>query len=706
MLDERLPHLYNNGSLLFYEAGLHSMIHTPKLFLTLTLLLATAAHADPTRALFHYRRDDAAPGGVTRIWINTKHTATRPISQNVFGNFIENLGSVIDDILLADTLHNPNLERIEVTDHEAPWWDQTGSASWQEAAGSGYVSQRCVRLSEPNGTLSQRVYLPEYRERHYTLTLWARGEGQATLAIRAGGENEGGGFRAGDEKAGQSIAQTSLAVQGNQWQKQTIHWTLPAGALAKGQAARFVISYAAGDSVDVDQVRLLPDDAVDGTFDPDTIRLAKAWHIPILRFAGNYSSGYHWRDGIGPLEARPTVRNVAWGGVDAHQFGTDEYLDLARLLGAKTQIGVNAGNGTPEEAAAWVRYCNAQTKRVPLWEIGNELYGSWQIGHTDAPGNATRYVKFRDAMLQVDPTLQLMATGKGEEFNPDGLARDQTWNEAVLHAAVAGQGQPPDYLTLHPLVGLPGNLRDFSYEQRYESAMAQPAFLDQTLIPNLIQEITEIEGPNARTRITPTEWGIIIDGAGWERSPNHNAMTGALYNALALNTFLRQSDWVTLANMTALLHGGSIKKDRGVVYADPQYYTQQLYAAARPQTPVQADWTGPGRDVPTRGFLPAVPNVSDIDVFSALTADPHTLVAFVVNRHLTEARPIRLTLQGFTPTGATATVLTSPDPQAVNGWYFPSNVRPQAFALPTQAGETPLNVTLPPHSVVVFTFRR
>ena len=353
-----------------------------------------------------------------------------------------------------------------------------------------------------------------------------------------------------------------------------------------------------------------------------------------------------------------------------------------------------------------MQYCNDPVRRVPLWEIGNELYGGWQIGHTDAPGNAARFVRFRDAMRQADPGIQLMATGKGDEFNPEGLTRDAAWNDAVLRAAVENGGQAPDYLTLHPLVGLPGDLGNLPYEQRYESAMAHPAFLDQTLLPAMEQQITAVEGLGAKTKIAPTEWGIIVGGNGWERGPNHNALTGALYNALALNTFLRHSDWVTLSNMTALLHGGSIKRERGVVYVNPQYYTSQLYAAAHPRTPVQTDWTGPGRDVPQRGFLPAASDVSDVDVFSALTADNSHLAVFLVNRHLTEARPVALNLAGFPASSVTATVLTSPDPQAINGWYFPDNVRPQPFPLPAHTAKKPLTATLPPHSVVVFTFQR
>lgn len=693
------------------------MTKTTALFAALAALLGALlpppAHAAPpavsasTRDLFHFRRDDAAPGGVTRITLNAARVAARPVSQNVFGNFIENLGTVIYDILWADALRDGNLERTEDRQLEAPYWDQTGAAAWQGASGSGYLSPRSVRLSGPDATLSQRVFLPASRVRGYTLTLWTRAPaeaGQIILAVRAGGEEEGG-FHAGEETAGRAVALSPISIAGTAWRKQTIHWTLPAEAIAKAQAARFVVAHAGGGAVDVDQISLFPDDAVDG-MDPDALRAAKAWHIPILRLAGNYSSGYHWRDGVGPRESRPTNRNVAWAGVDSHAFGTEEFLDLAARLGATPQIGVNAGNGTPGEAAAWVRYCKGGTQRVPLWEIGNELYGGWQIGHTDAAGNAARFVAFRAAMTQADPAIKIMATGKGDEFNPDGLGRDLAWNDAVLRAAVAGGGQMPDYLTIHPLVGLPGGLDSLPYDQKWESAMAHPAYMDQTMIPALIGEITAVEGLGAKTRIAPTEWGIIIGGAGWQQGPNHNVTAGALYNALTLNTYLRHGDWVTLANMTALLHGGSIKKSHGLVYVDPQYYTSQLYAAARPQTPVRTDWTGPGRDVPARGFLPAAADVPDVDVFSALSADPKTLVAFVVNRHLTDAKPIHLTLAGFAPVRATATILTSADPQAGNAWDHPDNVKPRPFPLPAMNGKKTLDITLPPHALVVLTFRR
>ncbi len=81
--------------------------------------------------------------------------------------------------------------------------------------------------------------------------------------------------------------------------------------------------------------------------------------------------------------------------------------------------------------------------------------------------------------------------------------------------------------------------------------------------------------------------------------PEPRRPAGAIFNALTLNALLHHSDWVTLANMTGLMHGGGIEKPNGVVIVDPQYYTQQLYAAARPVT--RSRRSGLGRAVTCPG---------------------------------------------------------------------------------------------------------
>lgn len=48
-------------------------------------------------------------------------------------------------------------------------------------------------------------------------------------------------------------------------------------------------------------------------------------HVPMVRWpGGNYVSSYNWKDGVGPKEARVRRPELAWGGEESNQFGTDE----------------------------------------------------------------------------------------------------------------------------------------------------------------------------------------------------------------------------------------------------------------------------------------------------------------------------------------------------------------------------------------------
>lgn len=76
-----------------------------------------------------------------------------------------------------------------------------------------------------------------------------------------------------------------------------------------------------------------------------------------------------------------SMLNIAWGIPEYNTFGTDEFLNFCKLIGAEPQIAVNLGSGTPQEAAEWVKYVNERlTKSGLLWELGNELWGTWNLG--------------------------------------------------------------------------------------------------------------------------------------------------------------------------------------------------------------------------------------------------------------------------------------------------------------------------------------
>lgn len=90
-------------------------------------------------------------------------------------------------------------------------------------------------------------------------------------------------------------------------------------------------------------------------FRKDVLGALRQLRMTTMRYpGGNFASGYHWMDGIGPRKERPTVRELAWQSIEPNQFGTDEFMKMASIMNWTPMVTVNLGTGTPEEARNWV----------------------------------------------------------------------------------------------------------------------------------------------------------------------------------------------------------------------------------------------------------------------------------------------------------------------------------------------------------------
>src|SRR6476646_120162 len=59
-------------------------------------------------------------------------------------------------------------------------------------------------------------------------------------------------------------------------------------------------------------------------FRTDVANEIKTMGVPIVRYpGGNFVSGYHWLDGVGPKTQRPTVLERARNSIEPNQFGTN-----------------------------------------------------------------------------------------------------------------------------------------------------------------------------------------------------------------------------------------------------------------------------------------------------------------------------------------------------------------------------------------------
>ncbi len=193
----------------------------------------------------------------------------------------------------------------------------------------------------------------------------------------------------------------------------------------------------------------------------DVMEKARELAPPVLRFpGGTIMCQYHWEDAIGPKEERIHRKNLIWGGELDPSFGTAEFVQFCRKIGAEPMICVNMASGTPQEAGNWVEYCNgtgnsyyARLRRqhgyeepfdVKYWCIGNESYAEPDIGvHHDVNlyiQDAWEFIKF---MKLTDNSIKTVIVGCEKE----------EWNRLVLDAL----HPVTDYFSIHHYSGEGGN---------------------------------------------------------------------------------------------------------------------------------------------------------------------------------------------------------------------------------------------------------
>ena len=321
----------------------------------------------------------------------------------------------------------------------------------------------------------------------------------------------------------------------------------------------------------------------------DVLGLLRELRLGVLRWpGGNFVSNYHWTDGIGPKDARPRRPELAWGGEESNRFGTDEFLAYCEELGTDAYICLNMGTGTLAEALDWVEYCNsagqtswaqrrrsngrAEPYRVTYWELGNEMYGDWQVGALSAEEYVREATRWARAIRMLDPQAKIVACGMNG------------WNEWD-RVVIDGLASLVDYHSLHIYTG----------SDDYWTNVLQPHQAERAIgsARALIQRAAYKQKIASPPRIAYDEWNV------WYRQ-----MTGALEerytfaDALAvgtyLNIFTRNCDWVRMACLAQLVNAiAPIVTSPEAVAVQPIWYPVLLHAQAALDLAVDVHVDGP-----------------------------------------------------------------------------------------------------------------
>lgn len=589
----------------------------------------------------------------------------------------------------------------------ACFWARVGQRSSVEVgpdtAPGGNRAQR-VHIKQGGCGIAQWTWLPLHRARTYEVELFARSPDLTGLRVALG---PGG-------TVSEAVTATVTTGIGTDWHVLRGRLQVPRG-VAPDKPLRFSVCADVPGQFVIGRAFLRPADHVNGA-DVEVVRFLKDACLPILRWpGGNFVSAYHWRDGVGPLELRPTLPNYAWGGVEPNHFGTDEFVSFCRVVGCEPMICVNAGSGTPEEAAQWIEYCNgsldtamgrlraahghAEPYNVKHWEVGNELWGKWQNRWTSASGYVDRLRLFGRTMRAADPGIRLYACGAPVFWGKD-------WNNALIN----GAADLFDAITDHPLIG--GNV-DLSTDPLdvYRDFMAVPEVLEQKWAE--LRDAMRRAGID-EPRLALTELQVFAHLGGRadtdkpvrlnrQNLPDQDSITEAVYDVLIYHAAVRLVPFVEMVTHSATVnHGGGLRKERERVHANPCHYAQSAFAAFAGATPIaveiQCVAEKAPRVLPDLRSATAECSFGVVDALAALAPDRSLLISLV---HRGTSAPIRLQVrfEGFSAGGpAEVHSLVAENPWAGNSLDQPERVTPVDSVQPVT--EHGLEIDLMPFSVL------
>ena len=561
------------------------------------------------------------------------------ISPDIYGLFMELCYHEFDHGIWAEMLRSRKFAEDDKEDIKelygiaSPWFaiGRNEKTHFAHDATIYYCGSRSQKIINENG--------PEHK-----IGIGQKGlylDKTKTYQVRANlrGENIKGPVIVALEGEKEVYAQKEINIPNKEWSR--FSFTLKPAQTDKNGI--FTITFKGPGILWVGSVSLMPDDNVSG-FRKDVIEALQAIHPPNIRWpGGNIVSGYRWEDGIGDRDKRPPkFAREMWG---TNDVGTDEFIELCRLTGAKPYIAVNSGDGTAKEAANLVQYCNgsASTKygktrtanghpqpyNVELWGIGNEMFGNWQIGHVDEETYARRHLEFAKAMLAVDKNIKIVAVGTRYWKFP-------RWNQAIFKTA----GKYFDYLSLH------------SYAKKYRSKVKKKDIIDPNFAEKFYyyivsspygieeqiigtdKEIRESLPDRPEVKIAFDEWNAYSYYATYEEADF--ALRDGIYAAGVLHAFQRQCKAVPIANLSKIVNAiGMIRVNEQGMFLNPQYLVLKMYGNHFGPMLLKTDVKCDSYPAPEyeEGRPQAKGQIPYLDVSATASKDGKSVYAAIINLH-------------------------------------------------------------------------
>ncbi len=308
---------------------------------------------------------------------------------------------------------------------------------------------------------------------------------------------------------------------------------------------------------------------------------------------------------------------------------------------------------------------------MKLWALGNEMYGSYQVGSLPAEQYVVKARQFAAVMKRTDPRSSSSRAAR-------------TASTSGTASSSRGLADIVDMHSIHTYTGSPNY-----WVNQFAPYQAERAL---TRMRALIDDVAYRKGLDKKVRISYDEWNVWYRYTEGIFAPSDQPPLEERYDlgdALAvstyLNIFLRHCDLIGMANLAQMVNViAPIFTRTDSLFLQTIYHPFRLYSEHTQALSVDTFVDGPPTHVleerpEWEHWIWRAPPVSDMNPFQLLDAsatrdeDGTTVTVTVVNRDRENAVDARLDLVAAQVTGLAqvSTVVGPPEPYATNDFDHP-----------------------------------
>lgn len=439
----------------------------------------------------------------------------------------------------------------------------------------------------------------------------------------------------------------------------------------------------------------------------DVFNALKELQIPVLRWPGGcFADDYHWMDGIGPRDQRPSLRNNNWGGtIEDNSFGTHEFLNLCEKLGCEPYISGNVGSGTVKEMAQWVEYMTsdgdtpmARLRRkngrdkawhVKYFGIGNEAWGCG--GNMTPEYYSNEFRRFNTYLRDYNNNKLFRIASGASDY-------DYNWTKVLMKNI----GNRMNALSVHYYT-----VKDWNHKGKSSPFTPEEYYLTLQKCLDIDSVITKHSAIMDQTDPEKTI-GLMVDewGTWWDEEPGtipghlyqQNTLRDAMVAALSLNVFHKHADRVKMANIAQVVNVLQSMiltdtKGNGHMVLTPTYYVFKMYKPFQNATSLPSDV-----QCSSHSFEKGLP-IANLQSSSAKTTDG-TIIVSLANIDLQKGQEVALALDGYNANSVCGEILTAKNITDYNDFNHTETIKSENFT-GAKIKKNQIMVKIPAKSIVV-----